>query len=242
MKILPLLTRKLTENEHDTAPDPVTALAALIDSAFPDLLPEEKDPKLIAAVAPDAVRALRQLRRERILEAASKLPLRQLVDGITAAADALRSELKKVADMSQRIEAMKAEEIRLENAASADPLVAARIHGEIQSLETWIAKSAPLQNAVETLCHSITEAGRHLSTLTTHQPYRSQLLRRIGDYSPFHLSITCKPLLERATMTLEVADRALAQISALEHGNVPGLRSESGMVTLIGVTFRLPDE
>jgi hypothetical protein len=237
-----LFGKLISPAETETQTDP-EALVDLLDERFPDRLPEANDRALLEAVAPDAVRALGRLRRRRILDAAGELPLQGLRDGITAAADTLRGELTKHADVGRRIEALKGDEARLMAASDADPLAAAHVRGEIQSLEAWLARSSPLQAAVDQVCDRVDEASRALLAPAAHQSVRDGFFCRLGAFEARHPNIASRPVLERSAGVLGVADKAVAQLKALLEGRVRSASGGAGeRVTVLNVQFKMPSD
>jgi hypothetical protein len=234
---------KVAKNEPEptTETDPVEGLVALLDSEFPGTLPEERSSELLSAIAPEALRALRRLRRRRILSAAAQLPLQSLSDGIATAVGSLRAELAKHADTVRRIEELKVSESRLMDSPDGDPLAATNVRGEIQSLESWVAKSSPLLAAVEKCCDRVDDVSRAMLGPAWHQSFRDAIFCRLGAYEPRNPSISSRPILTRAEAVLAVADKAAAQLAGLMEGKFRTVTGGAGeRVNILSVSFRMP--
>lgn len=188
---------------------------------------------------PAVCRAVNQMHRRRILNAFGKLPSSIYIGDVTRARGAVNDALTQYKDRAERLENLRTEEKKL--IESNDVSSTTAIKGEILSVSEWLDKSAPLQRACEHLEGVLTGCARPLSALSQFQTEPARIRKAIGSW---HLEISyhrSKPLMEKAAALIQISDKAVQEIQALQKGVIGPEPAPSGENrSLFQINFKLP--
>jgi hypothetical protein len=234
---------KMTKSENALEAE----LRGFLNREFPDFIPASKSWRMLDSIAPALEKASQELLRERILNAAAKLPLAAYVRDINGACEGVRTALGKHSAVEQQVKTLQAREAESVNDENFDPLAASELSGQISSLNRWLAASSPLQSATERLREKLDAAARALPATTRPAGKIFYFLQPLVGRCHRHPCYVLLAPIPSANATLKIAKEAVAEMLILAKGEIPvpknpGCQPPWGATTDCGLGLQLPIE